>query len=75
MPLYEYLCQACGQHFDALRPMKDADQPIACTACRSEQTQRLLSVFNAQSGGRVVGGSGGGCGGCSGGACGSCGHA
>ncbi len=73
MPLYEYVCKDCGNHFDALRSMKDADKPIACRACQSEHTSRALSVFYASSEGRSVASSGGGCGGCSGGSCSSCG--
>ena len=74
MPLYEYVCKDCGGHFDALRSMKDADQPISCKKCHSTQTSRALSVFFAQSDGRSVSGtSGGSCGGCSGGSCSSCG--
>jgi putative FmdB family regulatory protein len=77
MPIYEYKCLDCGLRFDALRSMKDADSVIACKACQSEQTTRKVSVFYANSGGRVVAGGGcggGGCGGCTGGSCSSCGH-
>lgn len=74
MPLYEYVCQDCGQRFDALRSMKDADKPIQCRSCRSEHTTRALSVFYAASEGRSVTASGGGgCSGCAGGSCSSCG--
>jgi putative FmdB family regulatory protein len=74
MPIYEYICLDCSTRFDALRSMKDADKPIACDHCSSQRTSRLLSLFNAQSGGRVVAGTGsGGCAGCSGGSCASCG--
>jgi len=75
MPLYEYRCKDCGYHFDALRPMKDADNPITCKQCAGDHTERQISVFFAQSGGKVVaGGNGGGCAGCAGGSCASCGH-
>lgn len=73
MPLYEYVCKDCGHHFDALRSMKDADKPIECRNCHSEDTKRALSVFFAASEGRSIASSGGGCGGCSGGSCSSCG--
>jgi putative FmdB family regulatory protein len=73
MPLYEYICQDCGNHFDALRSMKDADKPIHCSQCDSENTSRQLSLFFAQSSGRVVAGNtGSGCAGCSGGSCSTC---
>lgn len=75
MPLYEYVCLDCGNRFDALRPMKDADSVIHCESCQSEHTSRMLSVFFAQSGGKAIAGSNAGsCAGCSGGTCATCGH-
>jgi len=74
MPIYEYTCQECGLRFDALRSMKDADSPIPCKACRSEQTRRAISVFFASSEGRPVAAASSGCGSCQGGSCASCGH-
>jgi putative FmdB family regulatory protein len=74
MPIYEYVCEECGCHFDALRSIRDADAPIQCQKCTSEHTTRQLSVFFARSGGRAVAGcNGGGCSGCAGGSCASCG--
>jgi putative FmdB family regulatory protein len=72
MPVYEYYCSKCHTKFDALRPMRDADAPIACEHCESERTARVLSVFFATSGGKPVSGAGGGCA-CGNGTCG-CGH-
>ncbi len=74
MPVYEYVCLDCGSRFDALRPMRAADAPLACDACESEHTSRTLSVFYAQSSRRAVAGTSGscGCGSCSGGSCATC---
>jgi putative FmdB family regulatory protein len=76
MPIYEYFCLDCKQKFEILRPMKDADVPISCEKCHSEHTSRMLTVFNAHSGGRAVAGasSASGCASCAGGSCASCGH-
>jgi len=76
MPLYEYICLDCKHRFDELRPMKDADTTIRCSCCDSDHTSRLISVFNAQSGGRVVAGSASssGCAGCSASSCAGCGN-
>lgn len=74
MPLYEYVCLDCKTHFDALRSIKDADAPIACSRCQSEHTARQLSVFFAHSDGRVVAQSSSGCASCASGACATCGH-
>ena len=75
MPIYEYVCLECGTRFEALRLMSDADAPMKCNQCQSEHTSRLLSLFYAQSGGKVVAGnSGNTCATCDGGSCASCGH-
>ena len=76
MPIYEYICLDCKNVFETLRPMKDADTPIPCEKCASDHTSRMISVFNAQSGGRVVAGSAAasGCAGCSASSCAGCGH-
>jgi putative FmdB family regulatory protein len=74
MPLYEYICKDCGKEFDAIRSIKDSDAPIECDECHGEHTSRKISLFFAQSGGRVVAGGGGGCSSCAGGACSSCSH-
>jgi putative FmdB family regulatory protein len=72
MPLYEYVCLDCLTRFDALRPMVEADSPIACEECESGHTSRALSLFYAQSQGEArpqPAGHGCACGG----SC-SCGH-
>lgn len=73
MPLYEYRCQDCGVRFESLRSMKDADAAITCKNCLGKNTRRVLSVFNASSGGRSLT-TDSGCGSCAGGSCSSCGH-
>jgi putative FmdB family regulatory protein len=74
MPIYEYECQDCGHEFELIRPMCDADKIIECAACKSRNTQRQLSIFNASSGGKILAVSNSGCGSCSGGHCSSCSH-
>ena len=47
MPVYEFICQSCGQRFEklvrTLTPKPEAD----CTACGSRKTVRSLSLVNA----------------------------
>jgi putative FmdB family regulatory protein len=77
MPIYEYTCLDCGERFEALRSMKDADATIPCKKCEGNRTTRQVSACYAQSGGRIVAGSAsaaGGCAGCAGGSCAGCGH-
>ena len=73
MPIYEYKCLDCGNKFDAIRLMKDADAPIDCQVCKSINTSRSISLFFAQSGGRIIASEvNRGCSSCSGGSCSSC---
>jgi putative FmdB family regulatory protein len=72
MPIYEYACLDCGERFETMRSMKDADAPISCRQCKSLRTLRRLSLFNASSGGRVVAGGNTGCAGCSSSSCATC---
>jgi putative FmdB family regulatory protein len=73
MPIYEYICNDCGNRFEILRSIKEADSPILCSRCKSNKTQRTVSVFYAQNSSRIIAGSGNsGCSGCSTGACSSC---
>lgn len=74
MPIYEYVCLDCGERMELIRSMKEADSPLQCKKCEGQHTSRMLSLFNASSGGRVVAGGGGGCGSCAGGSCASCSH-
>jgi putative FmdB family regulatory protein len=45
MPLYEYRCAECGENFEQLRRMRDADNGVVCPRCQSEDVERLLSSF------------------------------
>ena len=75
MPIYEYLCMDCREKFEVLRPMSEADATTACSKCGYLNTSRVITVFYAQSSGRVIAGGGGssGCSSCRSGACASCG--
>ena len=45
MPMYEYYCPDCHTKFEALRPMSQADEAIACKQCDSDRATRTLSLF------------------------------
>ena len=52
MPFYEYQCQACGQHHEAMQKMSDA--PLkTCPHCGKARLTRLVSapVFRLKGGG------------------------
>ena len=45
MPIYEYRCRRCGETFEKLRSMKDADKSLRCPKCNAEEVERQLSGF------------------------------
>jgi putative FmdB family regulatory protein len=47
MPIHEYACRDCGNHFETL--VRSADTP-ACASCGSIALEKKLSVFATQGG-------------------------
>lgn len=45
MPLYEYQCRSCGNVFEKLRSMKEADLDLECPKCHSDKVERQFSTF------------------------------
>jgi putative FmdB family regulatory protein len=69
MPMYEYVCMKCEEHFEEL---VRGDQVVSCPQCDATNVARQLSTFSTvgtagQTGAFTSGG------GCCGGSCG-CGH-
>ncbi len=53
MPIYDYRCDACGNHFSALVASSNTpEEEIACPSCKERQAEKLLSMKAA-----VIGGS------------------
>ena len=64
MPLFEYECRSCHQHFEYLT--RDGQSP-ACPSCKGDDLQKLLSAFAVNTGGSAkpfAAPSAGGCGMC-----------
>ncbi|MSO58284.1 MAG: zinc ribbon domain-containing protein [Thermoleophilia bacterium] len=73
MPLYEYACMECEEHFEEL--VRSERQEVACPSCQTTNILKQFSAFavrGAVAKPRFSGPTGGG-GGCCGGGCG-CGH-
>ena len=65
MPLYEYICNDCGQPFEKMVRFSEANQLPACPTCSGTNTSKQLSLFASSSSGTSTGtaiscGSGGG---------------
>lgn len=74
MPIYEYICMSCREKYDELRSMSQADEESICPHCKSSDTSRLMSLFNAQSSGKIIAGGAQGCSTCQSNNCASCGQ-
>ena len=75
MPIYEYICKDCNQKFEAVRSIAQADEPIQCSHCGGEHTNRTVSKCWSIGNNTVTlsaTSSGSGCAGCSGGNCAHC---
>ncbi len=73
MPLFDFICRACGKEFEAL--VMGSSKPH-CPECQSEDLQKQMSVFARRSGGDSSSsgssGSGSGCSSCSSSSCSTC---
>jgi putative FmdB family regulatory protein len=45
MPLYEYICQTCGERFEKLIRSSSNSEQIVCPSCASAAIKRALSTF------------------------------
>jgi putative FmdB family regulatory protein len=71
MPIYEYLCDDCGERYE--RIVMNQKTKITCPKCESARHTIQLSVFAALANGNKTSGGGSpssGGGGCCGGSCG-----
>jgi putative FmdB family regulatory protein len=74
MPIYEYACMECEDHFE--EHVRSSDQVVTCPSCGAAKVLKQLSSFAVHGSGSKPSGVtsfGGGGGGCCGGSCG-CGH-
>ena len=69
MPIYEYICDACNEHFEKI--VINKQQEISCPKCNSKKATIQLSVFAtaSSSGSSTPSGGFSGGGGCCGGGC------
>jgi len=47
MPVYEYLCRHCDGIFEALRPMREASDPVPCPLCDRDGERIMPTSFAA----------------------------
>jgi len=76
MPIYEFVCPACGKYFEEL--VLGSKNDIKCPRCGSSEVKKKASTFAFKSGCKFVGTEtqgkkAGSCSGCTSSVCSSCG--
>lgn len=51
MPIYEYICEECGQDFEKVVRFSEADLSPICPACGSQETHKQISRVSTALGG------------------------
>ncbi|MBN1994627.1 MAG: zinc ribbon domain-containing protein [Anaerolineae bacterium] len=47
MPIYEYICQDCGEKYEKLVRSLKAKVELTCPQCGSQHAKKVISVFGA----------------------------
>ena len=47
MPIYEYVCQDCGEKYEKFVRSSTAEVKLICPTCGSERGEKAFSVFGA----------------------------
>ncbi len=45
MPLYEYVCNDCGQPFEKMMRFSELNQTPTCPTCAGTNTRKQISLF------------------------------
>jgi putative FmdB family regulatory protein len=48
MPLFDFTCKNCSNTFEVFKKYSNKDEPVACPACNSFETDRVVSGLNFQ---------------------------
>jgi putative FmdB family regulatory protein len=60
MPIFEYVCQGCGDVFEKLVMSREAN--VSCPACGSPKVDKQFSAFSTSTSAGFSGSMGSGCG-------------
>jgi len=75
MPIYEYVCPACYNKFELMRPFSQSGAPADCPVCKHKANGVILFACRSSSEFGTttpIAGGGGGCATCGGGSCNTC---
>ena len=45
MPVYEYVCRECGEHFEITAHLEDRDELAVCPNCHGTKVEQVFSSF------------------------------
>ncbi|MDA8083525.1 MAG: zinc ribbon domain-containing protein [Nitrospiraceae bacterium] len=45
MPVYEYICNSCGEKFSLFQSMSAGGKGSPCPKCASQDTKKIISSF------------------------------
>lgn len=45
MPLYEYVCESCDHHFEAMQALSTKPEDTTCPKCQMVKSRRIMSSF------------------------------
>jgi putative FmdB family regulatory protein len=71
MPLYEFICKACGKRFESLVRLGQ-EKAVCCGACGSKDLQKLFSAFGIGGSASRIKTSSASCASCSSKSCATC---
>ena len=69
MPIYDYMCNACGTTYDIYHKVREVTEDVICPSCGSAQHTRLISAPSISMGGKQPEAPSCGDGSCCGGNC------
>ncbi|MEJ2056389.1 MAG: zinc ribbon domain-containing protein [Desulfofustis sp.] len=50
MPIYEFICNSCGDEFEAIVSSTDTTA-VSCTSCKSDDVKKVMSASSIKVGG------------------------
>ena len=50
MPIYEYVCQECGDRFSLLQGINATEKDTQCPKCSSGRVKKVISTFCCSAG-------------------------
>lgn len=55
MPIFEFVCQECGNPFEELVRSSNAVDEVTCPFCESDQVRKQISIFASKVAGSTSG--------------------